>query len=180
MSPNSCWRWRRTSGRWGAPGPEEAAGPAADEEEPVELGGEQQRGAQVDMGRDGEGHSEQRQACVPPVGPVQVGEEQHPAAEEAEQHQGPVHLVQQRVLLLILPRGWEGRAGQRAGAESGAAGRAPPPTDHASFPPVGPAPPPTSLPSSLRVAAAKLKAPAPASSLPQPIVAPRHDTSPVL
>lgn len=107
----------------GAPGPKEAAGPAADEEEPVELGGEQQRGAQVDVGRDGEGHGKQRQARVPPVGPVQVGEEQHPAAEEAEQHQGPVHLVQQRVLLLVLRRGhgterdggegWWGRASTR-------------------------------------------------------------------
>ncbi|VCX15813.1 unnamed protein product, partial [Gulo gulo] len=59
-------------GRSGAPGPEEAAGPAADEEEPVELGGQEQRGAQVDVGRDGEGHGEQRQAGVPPVGPVQA------------------------------------------------------------------------------------------------------------
>lgn len=115
-------------GRSGAPGPEEAAGPAADEEEPVELGGQEQRGAQVDVGRDGEGHGEQRQAGVPPVGPVQVGEEQHPAAQEADQHQGPVHLVQHSVLLLVLR--WAGRWAGRSGA--GGAPAPPPSSDPAS------------------------------------------------
>lgn len=124
-------------GRRGAPGPEEAAGPAADEEEPVELRGEQQRGAQVDVGRDGERHCEQGQAGVPPIGPVQIGEEQHPAAEEAEQHQGAVHLVQQRVLLLVLREG----AGQRAGGGVRAQGRAPGSAPGPRLPA-----PPTSLP----------------------------------
>ena len=110
-------------GRPGAPGPEEAAGPAADEEEPVELRGEEQRGAQVDVDREGEGHGEQGQARVPPVGPVQVGEEQHPAAKEAEQHQGPVHFVQQGVLLFVLRAGRADRGGVRGGAGRQGRGR---------------------------------------------------------
>lgn len=38
----------------------------------------------------------------PTVGEVQVREEEHPAAEEREQHDHAVELVQQSVLLLVL------------------------------------------------------------------------------
>ena len=41
---------------------------------------------------------------LPAVGVVQVGEEQHPAAEEDEQHDDAVDFVEQSVLFLILKR----------------------------------------------------------------------------
>lgn len=39
---------------------------------------------------------------LPAVGEVQVREEQHPTAEEGEQHEDSVEFVQQSVLLLVL------------------------------------------------------------------------------
>lgn len=51
-----------------------------------------------------EGERRLRLRRRPAVGEVQVREEQNPAAEETEEHDDAVDLVQQSVLLLILKR----------------------------------------------------------------------------
>lgn len=55
------------------------------------------------------------QVCLPAVGVVQVREEEHPAAEEAEQHEDAVDLMQHRGLLLVLTG--HKRTGIRTGSE---------------------------------------------------------------
>lgn len=76
----------------------EAGGLAADEPEPVELGGDEGGVGDVAVQGDAERHHVNRDPHLPGVGRVHEGEEENAAEEEGHQDEDPVHLVQERVL----------------------------------------------------------------------------------
>lgn len=76
----------------------EAGGLAADEPEPVELGGDEGGVGDVAVQGDAERHQVHRDPHLAGVGRVHEGEEEDAAQEEGHQDEDAVHLVQQRVL----------------------------------------------------------------------------------
>lgn len=79
-------------------------GLAADEREPVELGGDEGGVGDVAVQGDAERHQVRRDPHLAAVGRVHEGEEEDAAHEEGHQDQDPVHFVQERVLHFELGR----------------------------------------------------------------------------
>lgn len=83
----------------------ESGGFAADEPEPVELGGDEGGVGYVAVQGDAERHHVNGDSHLPGVGRVHEGEEENTAEEEGHQDEDPVHLVEERVLHFELGKG---------------------------------------------------------------------------